>query len=97
MAACLSLAAIESDRMAQLALRHLVEIVGEAADRVSRKTQEDITAIPWSKVVGMRNRIIHGYDKVDLALLWDTIVEDLPPLIKHLDEAIARLEREGRK
>jgi uncharacterized protein with HEPN domain len=45
----------------------------------------------------MRNRIIHGYDKVDLALLWDTIVEDLPPLIKHLDEAIARLEREGRK
>lgn len=87
---------LDSDRMFQLAMRQLVEIVGEAADRVSAETQASLQEIPWSRVIGMRHRIIHGYDKVDLSLLWDTIVLDLPPLVGQLERAIARLEAESK-
>jgi uncharacterized protein with HEPN domain len=44
--------------------------------------------IPWPEIVGMRNRLIHGYDTVDLKVLWDTISEDLPPLIADLEKII---------
>lgn len=88
----LTLESFRADRMAQLALIHLVEIVGEAASRVSPATQSAISDVPWSKVIGTRHRIVHGYDKIDLQLLWDTIRTNLPPLVRQLERAIARLE-----
>lgn len=80
---------LESDRMLQLSLTRLAEIVGEAASRVSISTREKYPEIPWPDIVGMRNRLIHGYDIVDLDLLWDTVETDLPSLIAQL-EAILR-------
>ena len=83
---------LESDRMRQLALTRLIEIIGEAASRVSLSTRERYGQIPWLDIVGMRNRRIHGYDVVDLDLLWDTVEIDLSPLIDQL-EAILREAR----
>lgn len=77
------------ERMLELALIRLVEIVGEAAGRVSEAGQADTPEIPWREVIGMRNRLIHGYDSVDLAVLWDTVELDLPPLINHLEKILA--------
>ena len=57
-----------------------MEIIGEAAARVSIPTREKHDEIPWTNIVGMRNRLIHGYDMVDLNLLWDTSEIDLSPL-----------------
>ena len=85
---------LATDRMLQLGLSRLVEIVGEAASRVSEKGQAAIAQLPWPDIIGMRHRIIHGYDQVNLETLWRTVTEDLPPLIAALDEAIARLEAE---
>lgn len=79
---------LESDFMFQLALTRLVEIIGEAASRVSMPTREQHRDIPWSDIVGMRNRLIHGYDVVDLNLLWDTVAIDLPPLIAVLEKIV---------
>ena len=76
---------LDSDDMLQLALTRLVEIVGEAASRVSVPTTKRHPEIPWPDIVGMRNRLIHGYDLVDLNLLWDTVATDLPPLIAALE------------
>lgn len=76
---------LESDRMLQLALTRLVEIVGEATSRVSISTREKHREIPWPDIVGMRNRLIRGYDVVDLDLLWDTVETDLPSLIAQLE------------
>ena len=73
-----------ADRMLQLALTRLVEIVGEAANRVSSRTQARRPEIPWLRIAGMRNRLVHGYDVMDIDLLWDTITTDLPPLIEAL-------------
>ena len=57
---------LEQNEMLQFALMKLVEIVGEAANRVSNQTQRKHTKIPWADVIGMRNRLVHNYDSVDL-------------------------------
>jgi uncharacterized protein with HEPN domain len=79
--------ALAGNRVVQLALTRLVEIVGEAANRVSAAAQQRLVEVPWTQVVSMRNRLIHGYDVVDYDLLWDTVTADLPPLIAALERA----------
>jgi uncharacterized protein with HEPN domain len=79
---------LRRERMLELALVRLIEVIGEAAARVTSESREKYGSIPWSQVVGMRNRLIHGYDHVDLDVLWDTIEYDLPPLILELENII---------
>ncbi len=79
---------LHHDRVMQLALTRLIEIIGEAANRVSAATQVHHAAIPWPQIIGMRNRLIHGYDVIDYDLLWDTITNDLPPLITALQQIV---------
>jgi len=79
---------LNSDRMMELSLIRLVEIIGEAAARVGTESREKYPSIPWLQIVGMRNRLIHGYDAVDLDVLWDTIIDDLPPLIDELEKIL---------
>lgn len=75
-------------RMLELALIRLVEIIGEAATRVGNEMKSSNPQVPWREIIGMRNRLTHGYDTVDLKVLWDTILEDLPPLISDLEKII---------
>ena len=72
---------LAESRVLQLALLHLVEIVGEAASKVSPTTQSSLDQLPWRGMISMRNRIIHGYDTVNVAVLWDTLEHDLPELV----------------
>ncbi|HRO92187.1 MAG TPA: DUF86 domain-containing protein, partial [Promineifilum sp.] len=74
--------------MLELALVRLMEIIGEAAGRISPETRAKLPEIPWSDVVAMRNRLIHGYDNVDHDILWDTITHDLPLLLEAVDNLI---------
>ncbi len=75
---------LDSDRKLNLALVRLLEIVGEAASRTTKKDRERYPEIPWPKIVGLRNRLIHGYDLVDFDILWQILSRDLPPLIAQL-------------
>ncbi len=75
---------LHSNRMLELALVRLIEIVGEAGNRVSPETQAHHPQLPWAMMVSMRNRLIHGYDEIDLNVVWDTVTQDLPPLIAQL-------------
>ena len=77
---------LDQDRLLQLGLVRLIEIVGEAAARVTQKTQSQYPHIPWPQITGMRNRLIHGYDSVDYDILWQTIQSDLPELIAGLEQ-----------
>jgi uncharacterized protein with HEPN domain len=85
---------LQHNRVLELALIRLVEIVGEASAKVSAETQAKYPSIPWPQVIGMRNRLIHGYDSVDLDILWDTIEVDLPPLIVELGKIISETGEE---
>jgi len=80
--------ACRSDRVLQLALVRLVEVIGEAASRVPPEIADENPSIRWQEIRGMRNRLIHGYDKIDLDVLWDTIRDDLPPLVKALERIV---------
>ena len=76
---------LDADRLLELALTRLLEIIGEAANRVSLNVQSQYPEIPWAQIVGLRNRLIHGYDAVDLDILWQIIRRDLPPFISALE------------
>lgn len=71
-----------------LGLLKCIEIVGEAAARVGADTQGRYPQIPWADIVGMRNRLVHVYFDIDLDRVWDTVEQDLPPLIAALEDAL---------
>jgi uncharacterized protein with HEPN domain len=73
------------DRQLTLALLKCVEIIGEAAARVGEDTRSKYPNLPWVDMIGMRNRLIHNYFDVDLSLLWTTVSDDLPELIRELE------------
>ncbi len=75
---------LDTDRLLGLGLVRLLEIVGEAAGRISEGLRAEQTSIPWPRIVGLRNRLIHGYDSVDMDILWEILTNDLPPLIESL-------------
>ena len=79
---------LDSDRQLNLSLVRLLEIVGEAAGRVSAEERLRHPDIPRPEIVGLRNRLIHGYDSVDFDILWHIVSDDLPPLIAALENAL---------
>ena len=72
----------------QSAVVRALEIIGEAASRVSQDMRDAYPELPWPQMIGMRHRLIHEYFRVDLATVWDTVRNDLPPLIDQLEPLI---------
>jgi len=72
--------AFENDEMFQVwVVRHL-QIIGEAAGRISVDTQMRFPEVPWRKMIGMRHVLVHGYFEIDLEIVWAVIEKDLPSL-----------------
>ena len=76
---------LDSDRMLNLALVRLVEIIGEAANRVPVEERVRHPQVPWPQILGLRNRLIHAYDDVDFDTLWEVVTLDLPALLPELE------------
>ncbi len=85
----IELPSIRTKRSVTLSL-HLVTVLGEAANRVSAPGRARHPGIPWRQIVNMRHRLIHGYDMVDLDVLWKTVEADLPALIDALRSTLDR-------
>jgi hypothetical protein len=75
---------LDQERMLVLSLVKLLEIIGEAASKISREKQMEISQIPWAGIVGMRNRLVHAYFDIDLDIVWQTVTEDITPLLEEL-------------
>ena len=84
----------ERSELHQNAVMRPLEIVGEAARRVSQEMRDIHPEIPWDQMIGMRNRLIHEYFRVNLTTVWETVRDDLPPLIA-LIEPLVPPDREG--
>ncbi len=74
-----------SDTQLQDSVIRRLEVIGEAAGRVSLEFRERHVKIPWREMVGIRNRLIHRYDDIDFEIVWNTAKDRLPPLLELLE------------
>ena len=81
---------LDTDRMLVLSLVKSIEIIGEAASRVSAECKAELPAIQWQDIISMRNRLIHAYFDIDLDIVWSSGTEEMPVLIVALAEALSR-------
>ncbi|MGB5159023.1 MAG: HepT-like ribonuclease domain-containing protein [Desulfobacterales bacterium] len=79
---------LDDDRMFTLSIVKSVELIGEAASKISKEGKDAHPEIPWSDIVAMRNRLIHVYFDIDLDRVWDTVTDDLPPLVYALKKIL---------
>jgi uncharacterized protein with HEPN domain len=77
------------DTVLQDAVIRRLEIIGEATRRISDATKEGFPNFPWRMMVATRNALIHEYDDIDLETVWDTVLNDLPPLIVKLEKIVS--------
>jgi len=76
--------------MLLFAVVRAIEIVGEAASRVSEETRSSASEIPWRAIIGMRNRIIHAYFDIDKDILWKAAAEEIPALAATLQMLVGQ-------
>jgi uncharacterized protein with HEPN domain len=87
--------AFEQDELLQVwFLRHL-QIIGEAARRLPEEIRNLAPDIPWHKIIGMRNILVHGYFEIDLDVVWDAVQQDVPPLKLAVEALLEKLEEQG--
>lgn len=84
---------LDTDRMLLFAVVHAVEVIGEAATKMTDETRRAAPEIPWSAIVGMRNRLIHGYFDIDTSIVWKTVSVEVPALLPKLHAVVDRLSR----
>ena len=75
----------DADEILRMGLTHFVQVIGEAARKVSPEFQQTHPEIPWRQIVGMRHRIVHDYMRVDEDVLWEVVNADLPTLLSKLE------------
>jgi uncharacterized protein with HEPN domain len=83
---------LETDQMLVFAVSRAIEVLGEAASKVSRDLRSTVPDVPWADIVAMRNRLVHAYFDIDHDILWITATEDIPPLVPLL-RALVELRR----
>lgn len=80
------------DRMRQRALERTIEVLGEAASRVSEPRRSDLPGVDWRRIIGQRIVLAHRYTKIDHALLYKTTRESVPVLIDLLEKQLEGTE-----
>jgi uncharacterized protein with HEPN domain len=81
----------ENDELIQTWILHHIQVLGEAAARISNKLQECYPDIPWFRIIGMRNILVHDYFHIDIEAVWSAVENDLPALyaqVKHVLEEL---------
>jgi uncharacterized protein with HEPN domain len=75
---------LDKDEMLAFALVHALQIVGEAASKISIETRDEHPRIPWATIIGMRHRLVHAYFDINLDVLWTTATEAAPALLAQI-------------
>lgn len=79
---------LKDDRMCSYAILRAIEIIGEAAYKISNETRETIKEIPWAGIINMRHRVVHAYHDVNITIVWNTVKFSLPSLIQTLERVL---------
>jgi len=78
----------KEDTLRQDAVIRNLQIIGEAARKISDEFRSEHPEVPWSEIVGMRNRLVHDYSRIDVTKIWDTAQEDIPSLIRWIEPLV---------
>ena len=76
---------LDQDQLLAFALLHAIQIVGEAAAKISAEFREQHSQIPWALITGMRHRLVHAYFDINHDILWTTATESVPELLAQVD------------
>lgn len=79
------------DELLQVWMIHHIQIIGEAASRLSVSLRADSPAVPWEDVIAMRNVLVHQYFGVDLEEIWSTVSTEIPTLKSSVEGLVSRL------
>ena len=93
----MSLEELAKDDKTSSAVIRKFEVIGEAAKHLPDKLKQKHSEIPWKKIVGMRDRLIHAYFGIDFKLVWEVIRIELPLLRSKLKKVLTELERQNKK
>jgi len=78
---------LENKMVQDAVIRHL-EIIGEATKKIDKNFKEEYNFIPWRKMAGMRDKLIHDYMGIDIWAVWDTVDDYIPELKEHIEKII---------
>jgi uncharacterized protein with HEPN domain len=82
----------EAEELIQVWMVHNLQIIGEAARSISDQFREEFSAVPWVPIIGFRNLVVHEYFRVDLSVVWNIVVQDIPELQVQIAAILAALE-----
>ncbi|MGH6680411.1 MAG: HepT-like ribonuclease domain-containing protein [Bradyrhizobium sp.] len=82
---------LDTDTQLIFALLYAIQVVGEAADKISQETRAAHPEIPWPAIIGMRHRLVHAYANIDHDILWTTVTEAAPRLPVEVRKALEAL------
>ncbi len=80
---------LDTDRMLLFAVIRAIEIIGEAASKISEETRATHSAVPWKAIIGMRNRLIHAYLEINTQTVWKTVTVEIPAVLPYLRTLVA--------
>ena len=80
----LDLPGLQADELRRDAIVRALEIVGEACKHITQPVRDRFPSVSWQPIAGMRDRLIHGYDQVDLAIVWETVTKFVPAVLPEL-------------
>ena len=83
--------AFDRDRLVRTWIVHHVQVIGEAAARLSPGVRRQYPSVPWADIVSMRNVVVHQYFGIDYDQVWDTVAIDLPKLRRHVEGILGEL------
>lgn len=80
---------LDTDRLLMLGICRLLEMLGESACQLPATFRDGTPQVPWKSMIGLRHRLVHAYDQIDLDIIWNIVTGDLPPLIATLDALLS--------
>jgi uncharacterized protein with HEPN domain len=86
---------LAADDMRARAIVQAVGVIGKAASRLTPELRDRHPHVPWAQIIGMRNRLVHGYYEIDYLRVWDTVTEQVPEMITHARAILADLAKDG--
>jgi len=86
----------EADEMVQVWIVHHLEILGEAAASIPDELRAEHTEVPWHRIIGARNRLVHGYFDIDLGVVWEVVERELPGLREQIARILQGLDHGGK-